>query len=268
MVGASWVPEDAPLDRPNAARMYDYFLGGAHNFAADRAAAERALAVYPDLGRVMQANRAFLRRAVEFLVDRGIDQFLDLGSGIPTVSNVHEVAQRLNPAARVVYVDHDPVTVAHSEALLGGNPRAAILQADLREPERVLAEARRLLDWDRPLALLLVFVLHFVTDDAEARGVVRTLRDALPRGSYLVLSHGTAEHAPPEVGERLTRLYAGTPTPLRLRTRAETAPFLQGLELVEPGLTFVSLWRPEEPDGAVIEHPERYSGYAAVGRKP
>jgi hypothetical protein len=265
----AWTPENVPLDRPSAARMYDYYLGGHHNLAIDRAAAEAGSAIYPEFPLVMQANRAFLRRAVQFLVERGIERFLDIGSGIPTVGNVHLVAQRANPAARVVYVDVDPVAVAQSGAILQGNPQATIIQADARTPQYVLGHpaVRELLDAGQPVALLLVFVLHFVVDDALARRVVRELRDALPPGSYVALSHGTTEGLPPPILDQLVRLYAGTSQPVRPRPRAEVERYFEGLELVEPGLVYVPRWRPEEDDDLLLDRPEHSIGFAGVAKK-
>jgi hypothetical protein len=265
----AWVPADIPLDRPSAARMYDYYLGGSHNFEIDRKAAEQAIAMWPELPLIMQANRTFLRRAVNYLSSEGVAQFLDIGSGMPTVSNVHEVAQRANPAARVVYVDIDPIAVAHSEALLRGNPNAAIIQGDARRPEQILdhPQVRRLLDLRQPLAVLLVALLHFLVDDEEAHRAVRALREALAPGSYLVVSHASYEGMPEKSREH-EQLYARMPTPLRMRSRAAIARFFDGFELVEPGIVFLPLWRPEGPHDLFLDQPERCTGFAGVGRKP
>jgi hypothetical protein len=254
---------------PNSARMYDYYLGGHHNLAIDRAAADRAIAIYPGFPLVMRVNRAFLRRAVKFVVQQGVSRFLDIGSGIPTVGNVHQIAQTVNPEAQVVYVDIDPVVMAHSAAMLVDTPTAHIIYGDLREPELILANPliRDLLDTDAPVALILAFVLHFVADDERARSIVRTLREALPTGSYLVLSHGTMESLPPAIFDQLVRLYSGTTQPVRIRTRAEIEQFFEGFELVEPGLVFVPLWRPEEAGDLLLDRPEEASGFAGVGRK-
>ncbi|HEV7215797.1 MAG TPA: SAM-dependent methyltransferase, partial [Chloroflexota bacterium] len=175
--------------------MYDYFLGGAHNFAVDRQAAEKVVAIHPDFPLMMRANRAFLRRAVTYLAGQGVTQYLDIGSGIPTVGNVHQIVQRVQPDARVVYVDIDPIAVAHSEAMLANNPNATIVQADARDMPSLLGHPtiRQFLDWDKPLAILLVAVLHFIRDDVEAGRIVATARQALPTGGYLVLSHGTSD---------------------------------------------------------------------------
>jgi hypothetical protein len=265
-----WAPEDLPLDKPNVARMYDYYLGGYHNFAIDRQAAEAVIAAYPDFPVAMRANRAFLRRAVKFLATQGICQFLDIGSGIPTVGNVHDVAQRAQPSARVVYVDSDPVTVAHSSAILGATANVAALQADAHLPATILEHpiTNGLLDFRQPVAVLLLTVLHFVTDDAAALRTVRALRDALVPGSYLVISHGTREHdAPPEVKEQVLRLYRGTSNPAKPRSATELQQFFEGFKLVEPGLVFTPLWRPENTADPLHMHPERAATYAGVGQK-
>lgn len=264
-----WVPDDIPLDRPSAARMYDYYLGGHHNFEIDRQVAAQAVAMWPDLPLIMQANRAFLRRAVGYLTEEGIAQFLDIGSGIPTAGNVHEVAQRADPAARVVYVDMDPVAVAHSRAILRGNPGAAVIQGDAQRQEQILdhPHVRRLIDRGQPLAVLLVALLHFVADDEVAQRAVRVLREALAPGSYLVISHASYEGMPEE-SRAHERLYTRTPTPMRMRSRDDIAGFFDGLDLVEPGLVYIPLWRPEGPDDLFLERPERCTGFAGVGRKP
>ncbi|MGI8912321.1 MAG: SAM-dependent methyltransferase [Chloroflexota bacterium] len=267
----TWIPEDIPLDKPNVARMYDFYLGGYHNFAIDRQAAEAVIATYPDFPIAMRANRAFLQRAVRFLAAEGIHQFLDIGSGIPTVGNVHEVAQRIQPGARVVYVDSDPVAVAHSAAILGNTPNVVALQADARQTDAMLQRPaiRSLLDFDKPVAVLLLTVLHFLTDDREAFETVRTLRAALAPGSYLVVSHGTREHdAPPAVKEQVLRLYRGTSNPAHPRSRADIARFFEDFDLVEPGLVHTPLWRPNDSSDPLFGSPERSATYAGVARKP
>lgn len=263
-------PESLAAEHPSVARIYDYFLGGFNNFAVDRAAAERLRALAPDTPEIMRANRAFLRRAVEFLLDQGIDQFLDLGAGLPTAGNVHEVAQERDPDARVVYVDSDPVVVAHSDALLRDNPRAAAVQEDVRRPEAILAHpaVRRLLDLDRPLAMLLVAVLHFVTGDREAARAVATLRAQLAPGGYLVIAHGTDEGLPPGLLAEGQQVYTQAASPFKARSRAQIARFFRGLELVEPGVVHVPLWRPDGPDERFLDQPERSRNLAGVGRKP
>ncbi len=260
------LPGDVDVSRPSAARVYDYFLGGAHNFEVDRLLAEQIAALTPNLAETMRANRGFLRRAVRVLVAEGIDQFLDIGSGIPTVGNVHEVAQEADPAARVVYVDVDPVAVAHSQSILAGNDRAGVVRADLREPDRILAEAKALglVDLDRPLAVLLAGVVHFIPDAEDPYGIVERLRAPLVPGSFLLISHATQDGQPPEVLEA-QRLSTRTATEITLRSHADVARFFGELTLVEPGLVFLSEWRPDGPD--VEEHPERVGAYGGVARR-
>lgn len=264
-----WAPADIPFDKPSAARMYDYYLGGHHNFEIDRKTAEQAIAMWPDLPLIMRVNRAFLRRAVEYLVAQGVDQFLDIGSGIPTVGNVHEIAQRADGNARVVYVDIDPITVAHSEAILQGSPNVDVIQGDIRQPSQILnhPQVRRLLDFEKPVAVLLVAVLHFVTDNEEIRRSMQVLREALASGSYLVISHASYEGKPVETQEHAT-LYRQTSTPIMMRSRRDIELFFEGFDLVEPGLVYFPLWRPEGPDDLFLDQPERSPGFAGVGRKP
>ena len=259
-----------PDEAPSAARMYDFLLGGYHNFAPDRQAAEVAASIYPDFPFVMRANRAFLRRSVEFLAAQGIDQFLDLGSGIPTAGNVHEVVGQINPQGHVVYVDIDPIAVSQSAALLQDIPTATIIQADARQPAAILAhpETQRLLDFSRPLAVLMVAFLHFVTDDAEAIHLVQALRDAIPSGSYMVISHATDEGIGRETTQQLEKLYARTKDPIAPRAQEQVAAFFEGLTLVEPGIVYTPQWRPEGPDDLFLDQPERASTWAAVGYKP
>jgi hypothetical protein len=215
-----------------------------------------------------QANRAFLYRAVRFMVESGVRQFIDLGSGVPTVGNVHEVAQRLDPQARVVYVDIDPVAVAHSRAILTGNQFATVIQEDLRVPDAIIAhpELRRLLDLSQPVGLLLVAILHAVPDRDDPFGIVHHLRDDLASGSYLGLGHATADSLP-EVWERMVQVSVDAGYPVTPRTRPQVERFFDGFELVEPGLVWAPLWRPEHPDD-VDDNPERACNYVGVGRKP
>jgi hypothetical protein len=268
-VDQRWAPDDVDLSRPSVARVYDYFLGGSHHFAVDRALAEQLLSLVPDVRTVMHANRAFLRRAVRYACDSGITQFLDLGSGIPTVGNVHEVAQQMNPETRVVYVDHDPVAVAHSRAMLEGVPNAAIVHADVREPAEILAAppVRDLIDFDRPVALMLVAVLHFIDNDEAVYEAVARMRDALAPGSLLAISHGTEEGRQDSAAQQAKELYQrqanqGTPRP-----HARILPFFGDFTLVEPGLVYLPLWRPDAPSD-VDDNPARFMAYAGVGRKP
>ncbi len=263
-------PTELDLERPSAARIYDYLLGGFYNFDVDREAAQKITEVMPDMPLFMRANRAFLRRVIRFLTDQGIDQFLDLGSGIPTVGNVHEIAQQANPAARVVYVDNEPVAVTHSRTILQDNSKATVIQADLRQPDVLLGhpETQRLLDFDKPTAVLFLSVLLFVTDDKEAHRVVRSVRDALVPGSYIAISHPTDDETPPEQAEKTEKLYASIGTPVRVRSYEEVKMFFEGLELLEPGLVYVPLWRPEGPDDLFVDNPGLSAYYGGIGRKP
>jgi S-adenosyl methyltransferase len=263
----AWAPEGVDIDTPSQARTYDYLLGGSHNFAVDRELARRAIEVMPDVAVQAQANRAFLHRAVRYLVDAGVRQFLDVGSGIPTLGNVHEVAQRAAPDARVVYVDIDSVAVAHSRQILAGNPGAVAIQEDLRRPDAILdhPEVRALLRFDQPIALLLLAILHAIPDGADPQGIMERIRDGLPSGSYLAISHGTYDSLP-DVSARLADLSKRTTSPMTPRGRAEIAAFFGDFEMVPPGLVWAPQWRPESPDD-VGEHPERSSNYVGVGRK-
>ncbi|MCI2424206.1 SAM-dependent methyltransferase [Saccharopolyspora sp. K220] len=256
------------LDRPNAARIYDYYLGGFTNFESDRAAAERQLEFSPFVRSVVWSNRAFLRRAVSYLIDQGIDQFLDLGSGVPTVGNVHEVAHELNPEARVAYVDVEPVAVAHARRLLGDDPRVTITQADLRHPQDVLSApgVAGLLDFARPVAVLAVSVLHFVPDDDDPVGIMASYRDSCVRGSALAVSHISQVTVTNEQVEAGVRLYQQTSTPVTLRTSDGITALLDGYRLVEPGLVLLDQWRPESP--ADPANAETNNSYAAVGILP
>jgi SAM-dependent methyltransferase len=267
MTRPDWVPEFIDVSRPSLARGYDYLLGGSHNFAVDRAYAQKIIAAMPDVRLQVQENRAFSYRAVRYLVEAGVRQFLDIGSGIPTVGNVHEIAQRMDPDARVVYVDIDPVAAAHSEQILAGNDRAGIVQEDLRNPQAILNHptTRELLDFDLPVGLLLVAILHALPDRDDPASIVAQLREALCPGSYLAIGHGTSDSRPQETGE-LARLTEQTTTPITFRTRPQIERFFVGLDLVEPGLVWAPLWRPESP-GDVGEHPERASNLVGVGRK-
>jgi S-adenosyl methyltransferase len=263
--------EDTPK-AATAARIYDYFLGGTHNFPADREAAQMVLRVAPVAADIARANRAFLRRVVRFLVDSGIRQFLDLGSGIPTAGNVHEVAQIL-PDARVVYVDIDPVAVAESLEILDGNDRATAVRGDLRDPDAILnhPDVQRLIDFNEPVGVLIVSVLHFVPDDIEAHGAVDRLMAATPSGSYLAASHGTlVERVDPDDVEAVENVYKGrTSTPVQTRDRAGVERFFAGLEMVEPGLVWLPLWRPDpgEPD-AFADNPSDCLVLGGIGRRP
>jgi SAM-dependent methyltransferase len=262
------VTSSVSTDRPNAARIHDHLLGGAYNFAVDRRAAAAFIRAVPDTAALARANRAFLARAVRYLASAGVRQYLDLGCGIPTVGSVHTVAQRTAPGATVVYVDVDPVAVACSRAVLAGNYGADAVQADLRHPDTILdhPRTRRLLDLDRPVAVLLVAVLHFVLDDPQP--ILARLHTALAPGSYLVISHFTADERP-EI-DRYLDVARDTGIPATLRSRTQIEALFAGFDLVEPGLVPAPLWRPDSPtdiddsaDGNALA-----GILAAVGRKP
>lgn len=237
------------VDLPNPARMYDYHLGGSHNFAVDREAAELTTAAMPKLTRMMRANRSFLRRAVRFCQSQGITQFVDLGSGIPTVGNVHEVARETDASARVAYVDNDAVAVACSETVLAGDPLVTITHEDLRRPAAVLAApgVRDLIDFSRPVALLSVAVLHFVPDSDDPAGIMATYRHHLAPGSFQVLSHFSSDHVP-QVAAAAEKFHQATSSPGYVRTAAEIEAFFGGLRLVDPGLVDANRWRPDDLD--------------------
>ncbi|MPY64000.1 SAM-dependent methyltransferase [Streptomyces spongiae] len=264
----AWAPRSIDITVPSVARIYDYYLGGSHNFEVDREAARRAMEFVPGLPKIMQANRAFLRRAVRYAAGEGITQFLDIGSGIPTFGGVHEVARAARPGARVVYVDHDPVAVEHSQALLADDEDTDVLAADLRKPREILdsAQVRGLIDPNRPVALLLVAILHFVEDADDPYGAVAELRDALAPGSLLVLSHAAYEGIPlpPERAEGAVDVYKDIRNPLIMRTRDEIARFFEGYDMVEPGVVPLASWRPETaPED---EDPYAFGALAGVGR--
>jgi len=248
---------------PHPARMYDYWLGGKDNFPADREAAEEVLALVPKARDMARANRAFLRRAVRSLAgEAGIRQFLDVGTGIPTQGNVHEVAHAIAPDARVAYVDNDPIVHVHANALLAGSSTTIIL-ADLRKPDTILdhPKVRPFIDFDQPLALLLVAVLHFLTDEDDPAGTVARFRDAMAPGSFLAISHATGDFNP-EMATKAARAYDRATSPVVPRTRAEVERFFDGFALVDPGLVQVSRWR---PDGEIPE--DEVWIYGGVGRK-
>jgi hypothetical protein len=268
----SWLPVEVDIERPSPARIYDYFLGGSHNFAADRELAEQYMKVLPDMPMISRANRAFLRRAVRTLAEAGIDQFLDLGSGLPSAGNVHEVAQAVDPKARVLYADFDPVTVAYANAMLADVPGASMMHADLRDPASVLESdaVREHLDLERPLGVLMVAVLHFVAPEQDPQGIAAAYRDATVPGSYLVFSHATNEYHP-DVAREAEDVYSRASAGMNFRSRAQIQQLLSGYQLLEPGLVDVISWRPEPVAGGSTDplggDVTRYNLLAAVGRR-
>lgn len=264
------VPPEIDTTKPHSARIYDYLLGGKDNFAADRDVAEKTLKAWPGLRVAARENRAFIRRAVSYLTaEAGVTQFLDIGSGLPTAGNVHEVAQAINPAARVVYVDNDPIVLAHGRALLASTPegKCAYLHADLRDPQAILDDEtlRATLDFDQPIALILAALLHFFPDDVNAAGIVGTLKAALPPGSYLVATHGTSEYNDDAVSDGIGSAYLRNGIRAQARTTEEFADLLfKDMALVPPGVVVLSQWR---PDNKLIPSSAEVGANGAVGKK-
>jgi hypothetical protein len=269
MTNADWTAADVDLTVPSAARMYDFNLGGSHNFAVDRNFAQEMNNAMPDLPMVHRANRALLHRVVRFLTGVGIRQFLDLGSGIPTVGNVHEAAQTADPEARVVYVDVDPVAVIHSNTILANNDRAAAIRADVRDASGILANptVRSLIDFTQPVGTLMFTVLHYISDDDHPLDIVRTFRDAMCPGSYLAISHGTAEGKSRDQSKAGVRVGSRNKIDSTMRGRAEVLQMFEGFDIVEPGVVFSPEWRPDSPRDPLCDDPERSAALAAVGVK-
>jgi SAM-dependent methyltransferase len=267
----SVAPPGVDVSRPHSARVYDFFLGGKDNFAADRETAELTLRNLPSARAAARENRRFLGRAVAYLAgEAGIRQFLDIGTGLPSADNTHEVAQRIAPDSRIVYADNDPLVLAHARALLTSSPagRTAYIEADLRDPGTIIASAavRETLDLSQPVALMLVSVLHFIPDSGDPAGIVAALLDALPPGSYLVASHISPEHDPAGI-HALERAYRDGGVTVRARTAEELGRLaFRGLELVDPGVVLVSDWRPDAAGPPY--RPADVNGYGGVGRKP
>jgi hypothetical protein len=263
-------PPDIDTSVAHPARIYDYVLGGKDNFEADRKAAEAAIAATPHIATAMRENRALMRRIVRFLAaEAGITQFLDIGTGLPTSPNVHEIAQGIAPEARIVYVDNDPIVLAHARALLTSNTQGATayIDADARDPGKILSDPRLLstLDLTQPVALLLIGIMHLIPDEDDPRGMISRLMAALPSGSYLAIHQPTTDFYPPGVGGAAAYRSAGIP--FQYRTKDEFARFLEGLELVPPGITVMSEWRAE---GEPQPRPPASSAaaYAALAKKP
>ena len=263
-------PGDAPAfdtSVAHVARVYNYWLGGKDNFAADRAAAQQAMAAFPDIVHSARANRAFLRRAVTYLADTaGIRQFLDIGTGIPSANNTHEVAQSVAPDCRIVYVDNDPVVLAHARALLTSTPEGGTdyIDADLRNADQILAKAGETLDFSQPVAIMLMAILQHLSDENHPYEVVSRLMAAVPSGSYLALSHPARDIHAAEMAEMANRLNQMMAEKVTFRSQAEVAPFFAGLELVEPGMKNVPEWRPETDE----EASSPAALWAGVARKP
>ncbi|GAB3972251.1 SAM-dependent methyltransferase [Actinoallomurus acanthiterrae] len=261
------VPSGVDTTVPSVARMYDYFLGGKDNFAIDRQAADNVIAALPDMPFMVRENRRYLNRAVRFLAgEAGMRQFLDIGAGLPTQGNVHTVAQAVAPEARVVYIDNDPMVVTHGRALLSDDERVHAVQADLRHPGKILEIAHTFLDFTRPVALLLIAVLHFIPDEENPWAVVARLRDALPTGSHLAISHVTGDYHR-EATSAAAEVYRDqTNARMVFRRYDDVLRFFDGFELLEPGVTTKSLWRPDAP-GFLPHGADEQWGYAGVAVK-
>jgi S-adenosyl methyltransferase len=266
-------PTEAALERldtsvAHIARVYDYWLGGKDNFTADRVAGEATMAVYPGIRLSARANRAFLARAVRHLAGtEGIRQFLDIGTGLPTASNTHEVAQAIAPGSRIVYVDNDPLVLAHARALLAGTEEGvtAYLDADLRDTDEILAKAGATLDFSQPVAIMLIAILHYIEDLGQARRIVRGLLDAVPSGSFLVITHAGIDLLPEEIGPFEEVLNQHLPGDHHVaRTRGMVTGFFDAVRLLEPGVVRVSDWRPDSPDEAATST----TLWGGVGLKP
>jgi hypothetical protein len=265
-----WIPDEVDTTVPSMARAYDYLLGGAHNFAVDRMVADQAEKMMPGAAKIARLNRAFLNRAVRYLLNNGVRQFLDVGSGIPTVGNVHEVAQQINPGARVVYVDKDPIAVAHSELMLGANDNAEVLRADMRDPDSILgsSEVRRLLDFEEPIALLMVMMVHWVPDSDDPWNLIARYRDALPAGSYLALSHVTADQRQDQISDAKDMIQESrSADQLTPRSHDQVVRLFDGFDLVEPGVVGCGLWHPSGPGDVADNHELNAHVYAGVGKK-
>jgi trans-aconitate methyltransferase len=258
-------PPEIDITVAHPARMYDYYLGGKTHFAADRETADKVLAVLPEGRDMAIANRAFLGRVVRFIASQGISQFLDIGTGIPSPGNTSEILHAIDPGAHVVYVDNDPIVVAHARALLRDGGPVTVVHGDLRTPEKLLADPviGATLDFSRPMAILLVAVLHFIRDREEPQRIVQTLKNAMPPGSYLAISHGTQDFNP-EQATAAVRGYDEATAPFVLRSRERVESFFDGLDMVEPGVVQLPYWR---PDGGVDGDPSKIWLYAGVGRK-
>lgn len=252
---------------PQPARFWDYMLGGKDNYPIDREVGEQVLTTFPDLRDAARADRGFLIRAVTYLVrDAGIRQLLDVGTGLPTVNNTHQVAQTTAPDCRIVYVDNDPMVLVHARALLTSTPAGSTdyLHADIRDPERILDEAARTLDFTRPVALMLLGVINYILDDAEAHAIVDRLLESLPSGSYLAMSHPTAEVHTEAIEASVAQYNSSGAPPIKTRSRQELTRFFDGLELLQPGVVSCSLWRPDPSD---VGTPTEVTQYCGVARK-
>ena len=267
MTDAGFSADAVDTGKPQSARMYDYFLGGKDNYPVDWEAAEKVISLFPAVRQMARVNRDFMHRASRLLAERGISQFLDIGTGIPTRPNLHQVVQAINPRARVVYADNDPIVLRHAEALLHSTPEGSTtyIQADVREPGKILAAAKEQLDFEQPIALSLVALLHLVADEDDPYRIVGELLNSLTSGSYLALSHATGDFDP-ETWDRVVEVYRKGGTPAQVRSRAEFTSFFNGLELVAPGIELAEHWHPEP--GQQPSETDQIPLYVGVARKP
>ncbi len=266
MAHPGFIAADIDTSRPHPARMYNYYLGGKDNYLVDQEAAEEVLRLAPAVRLIARENRAFLQRAVRFLVaEAGIRQIIDIGTGIPAAGNVHEIAQAITPNVRVAYVDNDPIVHVHANALLTGSGATAIVLADVREPEIILTDpqVRALIDFTEPVALLLVAIMHFVSDAEDPAGIIEVFREALAPGSYLALSHATGDFHP-QAAARAAAVYDRATAPLALRSRAQIAALFSGFEMVDPGVVQLPRWRPGRRPPRDLS---KIMGYCGLGRK-
>ena len=263
--GQDRLPADIDITVPQPARFWDYLLGGKDNYPVDREVGEQVLSIFPDLLDAARADRGFLVRVVRYLVrDAGIRQLLDIGTGLPTVNNTHQVAQATAPECRIVYVDNDPMVLVHARALLTSTKEGSTdyLHADVRDPERILHEAARTLDFSQPVALMLLGIMNYILDSTEAHGIIKQLVAALPPGSYLAMSHPTAEIHADAIKTSVEHYNSSGAPPIRTRNRQELTRFFDGLELVEPGVVSCSLWRPDPSDFGTHIEVTQYGGLA------
>ncbi|WP_328473024.1 SAM-dependent methyltransferase [Streptomyces sp. NBC_00448] len=272
MADQGFTADEIDTSRPHPARMYNYYLGGRDNYEVDRDAAQRVIDLAPELVPMAQENRAFMHRAVRFVVESGVRQIVDIGTGIPTSPNTHQVAQEAAPDVRVAYVDNDPIVATHAGAHLVGAGRTGFFLGDLRDPQSILSHPTigELIDFDQPVALMLLAILHFVEDDEDPAALVDAYLDALPAGSHLILTHSTADFHPADANWAEARdIYRtkGATAPLTLRPHEQVLRFFDGLELLEPGLVQAPLWRPDGPlpDPEQLAHIGFYGGVARKG---
>lgn len=264
-------PRNVDIDTtvPSPARMYDYYLGGKDNFGSDRTAAEEIYTQIPDLPEVARDNRAFLQRVVRCLAEAGIRQFVDIGTGLPTQGNVHQIAQQIYPASRIVYVDNDPIVLAHARALLTSSPAGATayVDGDLRDPDQIFGhpDLRAVIDLDQPIGLLMVAVLHFVTDEEDPWDLLSRYRSYLVLGSHIAIAHATKDNRPPEAVQKMTDVYKHSSASFNFRTKDQILSFFDGLSLLEPGLVFCPDWRRDPDTLPAPSAPWNFGGVGALG---